>query len=347
MKPTRKPSTEELHEELEQALSRYFHKARRIQKLRRRRSNYSSSYTIENLELELDHGKHLSLIFKDLSPTSLLKTAKEVRPRFLYCPQREMETYGTVLDSERFGTAICYGSIERPDLQRYWLFLERVEGPLLWQVGRIEMWRQAAKWLTRLHSHFLANNGCSDALLPQCLLHYDTNHYMRWVTRAEDFLSRRRASLVEGLYASFRLLADNYDRVVKRLLSMPQTFIHGEFYPANVIIGKSGCNKRICPIDWEVAAVGPGLIDLAALTAGSWNPEQKQLLIKAYRDALEPVRDWPPSLSQLLELVDYCQLHLAVQWLGWSGQWSPPKSHAQDWLREAVGAARRLGVIGC
>jgi thiamine kinase-like enzyme len=27
---------------------------------------------------------------------------------------------------------------------------------------------------------------------------------------------------------------------------------------------------RVCPVDWEMAAVGPGLIDLAALTAGWW-----------------------------------------------------------------------------
>jgi hypothetical protein len=38
-------------------------------------------------------------------------------------------------------------------------------------------------------------------------------------------------------------------------------------------------------------------------------------------------------------------LQLAVQWLGWSGQWSPPLEHRQDWFAEARCAARGLGWL--
>jgi hypothetical protein len=43
-----------------------------------------------------------------------------------------------------------------------------------------------------------------------------------------------------------------------------------------------------------------------------------------------------------LTALDYCRLHLAVQWLGWAPEWSPPPEHTQDWLGEALGLARKL-----
>jgi len=36
--------------------------------------------------------------------------------------------------------------------------------------------------------------------------------------------------------------------------------------------------------------------------------------------------------------------HLALQWLGWSADWTPPPEHARDWLVEALAAAERLGL---
>src|SRR5260370_1214057 len=155
-------SGEDLRQELEQALSLHFGRPRRVRNLRRRRSIYSSSHTIENLQVELDHGTRLNLVFKDLSPTSLLVAARHVRPRFLYNPRREIETYSTILNPKKFGTPMCYGAVQHPELERYWLFLERVDGPLLWQMGRLETWERAARWLARLHSHFRFREGHRD-----------------------------------------------------------------------------------------------------------------------------------------------------------------------------------------
>src|SRR6476646_5400327 len=145
---------DELRGAVEQVLSQHFGASRRVKSLRRRRSAYSSSSIIENLEVGLDSGRRLRLVFKDLSPRSLLLTASQVRPRFLYQPRREIEIYRRILDYQRFGTPRCYGAIESPAQERYWLFLERVDGPLLWQRGRLELWEQAAKWLARFHTEF-------------------------------------------------------------------------------------------------------------------------------------------------------------------------------------------------
>ncbi len=38
----------------------------------------------------------------------------------------------------------------------------------------------------------------------------------------------------------------------------------------------------------------------------------------------------------------YFRLYIAVQWLGWSRDWSPPAEHAHDWLSEALSLAEEL-----
>lgn len=346
MRTRERVTTAELQKALEGALSQYFGRKSYIVDLRRRHSRYSSSFAIENLELRLVGGKQMSLVFKDSSPNSLLESARDVRPHFLYHPLREIETYRRILDPARFGTPVFYGAVSCPELERYWLFLERVPGPLLWQMGRIETWRQAARWLAALHSHF-AKGACRYMRRrPTPLLTYDRRLLTLWWTRAERFLSGTNVRFggKNGILRRFMHLAEQRDRIIARLLALPKTFIHGEFYPSNVILRREGTALRVCPVDWEVAGTGPGLIDLAALTSGAWSLEQKRSMVAAYREALDSTRDWPPSLPELMEAVQYCQLHLAIQWLGWAADWSPPKMHARNWLREAVRLSTALGI---
>jgi aminoglycoside/choline kinase family phosphotransferase len=267
-----------------------------------------------------------------------------VRPHFLYQPRREIEIYRRILDYQKFGTPRCYGAVESPAQERYWLFLERVDGPLLWQRGRLELWEQAAKWLARFHTEFdTSRNSCHQDSLEHILC-YDEQLFTTWLTRAEDFLSRKYAARSPHLWRRFYRVTNRYDEVIKRLLQLPTTFIHGEFFPSNIILRSFRGGWRICPVDWEVAALGPGLLDLAALTSGNWTREQKAKLVGAYRDALEPHNGWPPSMADLLEAVDYCHLHLSVQLLGWSSDWSPPEAHTQNWLGEAFRLAGSLGL---
>src|SRR5258706_11792668 len=77
--PNRVPR-DELRQALEQVLSAHFKTPRRIKHLRRRISAYSSSCTIENLDVTMDRGQKLSLVLKDLSPGSRLAAAKRCGP---------------------------------------------------------------------------------------------------------------------------------------------------------------------------------------------------------------------------------------------------------------------------
>jgi thiamine kinase-like enzyme len=155
---------------------------------------------------------------------------------------------------------------------------------------------------------------------------------------------RRRAAPSAQERRSIDWLAGHYNQVIERLIALPLTLIHGECYASNVLVEERADGLRVCPIDWELAAVGPGAIDLAALVAGSWTDQEWASLVMAYYDALEPCSYWRPSPAEFLAAVDASELHLAVQWLGWSSGWSPPSEHAQDWLAVAMHAAERLGL---
>jgi len=343
LRSTHNVPTSLLYESLETVLSNYFGRKRSIRQLRRRYSAYSSSYALENLELELDRGEHLRLVFKNLSPGSVLKTARQVRPGFIYHPEREIEIYRHILDPKRLGTPICYGAVEVPELERYWLFLERVDGPLLWQRGRLERWEQAAGWLAMLHTQYRGKRGNGNAPWRKYLARYDEHMLTTWLMRAEEFL-RRDGDNSREVWRRFTRLASRYDEVIARVLDLPMSLIHGEFFPSNVILRPGRRGWEICPVDWEMAAIGPGLIDLAALTAGNWSAEQKRKLVAAYREGLRTANGWLPSIPELFEAVAYCQLHLSIQLLGWASDWSPPKRHTQNWLGEALRLSGALGL---
>jgi aminoglycoside phosphotransferase (APT) family kinase protein len=166
------------------------------------------------------------------------------------------------------------------------------------------------------------------------LLDYDHAHYRRWIDRALTFAavpgrpSARRRSI--------EWLAPRYEAASEELLVLPRTIIHGEFYASNVLVAGDPAEPRVAPVDWELAATAPGVIDLAALVSGGWSEEDRGAIAAAYRTAAGP---FSPSPREL----DLARLCLAVQWLGWAEpSWRPPMGQRQDWLAEALSLAEGL-----
>ncbi len=338
--------TEELSLALKHALDKHFGKERWISGLDRRPSAYRSSFLLEELDVLLEDGARLAIMFKDLSPQALLPEAREAKPAFLHDPQREIDTYRGILAEQRLGTAACYGAVVDRQAERYWLFLERVNGRALWQVGEIGVWQEAARWLAVLHHRFAGKR----ELAGTRLLHHDRDYYRVWLQRAlefaacvsrsqDDFPNVKRKQYRHGL----ERLAERYDTVLERLAALPTTFIHGEFYPSNILIEEAVSGLRVCPVDWEMAAVGPGLMDLAALTAGTWTQEEEEAIALAYHEALPGMGGWSGP-EDFLAALDLCHLHMAIQWLGWSPRWTPPPEHAHGWLDEALRLTEKLGL---
>jgi hypothetical protein len=271
----------------------------------RRPFAYRSSAPMAELEVQ---GR--LLLLKDLSPSALTERARAGKLDFLHDPGRELEVYRSLLDGAGLGTAELAAAVLDPDRERYWLVVEKVSGNELYQVGELEWWREASRWLARCHDHF------EGLAATDSLVRYDGDFFALWPARA-----------------GVRL--DGYEAVAGRLASLPTTLVHGDLYASNVLVG----DGRVCPVDWELAGVGPGVLDVAALTMGL--PEADVgALAEEYRRALER----PPDHGSFAADLDCARLHLALQWLGWSADWEPPPEHARDWRSELPRLAERAGL---
>jgi Phosphotransferase enzyme family len=287
-----------------------------VEILERRPYAYRTSFPLDEALVRLPDGSVTTVLVKDLSRSAFDEPTRRAKPDFLYDPLREIEVYTEILDDRDLGTARCYGAVAVPEEDRYLLFLEKVDGAELWQKGELEEWESVARWAARLHR---------DVEPPESVhvIRYDGDYLRRWIDRALSFRGG----------VELERIAANYEAIVERLAALSRVFVHGELYPSNVLVS----GPRVCAVDWEMAGVGPGLLDLAAL-ASAWSDEDVARLARAYGDELgRPVEK---------QDLDSARLHLAVQWLGWSREWTPPREHAADWLGEAVRAAERLGLCG-
>jgi aminoglycoside phosphotransferase (APT) family kinase protein len=317
----RRPATSEL----ERALGRLVSESAAPLRIEERRpSSYRSTFPVELLGVRRMGEPLRRIVLKD-SSEGADHTARRVRASFLHDPLREIEVYRSVLRPRGLSAPDLVGAVVDPDRGRFWLFLEHVDGVPLWQVGEPEIWASAARWLADLHARF----GADTAELPRRLLRLDAGYFRLWFERARSHAG------VRGLDR----LAESYDRAASWAAAQPPTFLHGEFYPSNVLVERRGAEVRIRPVDWEMSAVGTGLFDLAALVSGAWSEDEREALTEAYRLAL-PAR-LRPGAAELRRGVDRCRLLLAGQWAGWSEEWTPPPQHAHDWLATAFQLAAK------
>lgn len=331
-------STEALQPVLEQQLGEHFGSPCAIVRLTRRPSEYHSSYSIEELSVALADGTCLDLIFKNLSESALLAGAQAAKPQLIRNPRREIEIYRSILSREKLGTPKFYGAKDDDRNREYWLFIEDVPGLELYQVGEIFAWQEAARWLARMHSCFrhrvpeLENNSN--------LLNHDGEFYWTWISRAREFAqsdSLEARNEIEKLFSGFA-------SVVERLTRLSRTLIHGEFYASNILVEQASDGLRVCPVDWEMAGVGPGLMDLAALVSGNWTDNERREIARAYHQAMTGSDVRAQTESEFWTALDYCRLALAIQWLGWSRSWTPPLDHQHDWRKEALELSTKLGI---
>jgi hypothetical protein len=275
--------------------------------LERRPYAYRTSFPLDEARVRLAGGEEAVVLLKELDRSALDRRTRAAKPDFVHDPTRELVVYEQILAPHDLGTAECYGTIDGA------LALEKVEGSQLSELGALEGWERAARSAARLHATVPCPS--SPSLLP-----YDAVYFRRWLERARRF---RPGPEIEALVPA-------HERAVTRLGRLPRVFVHGEFYPSNIVVASG----RVCPVDWEMAGVAPGVLDLAALATGR-EPAVVDRLVAVYG---EEAGARPTNAD-----IDAARVVLAVQWLGWSKSWTPPRQHATDWLAEAATAADGIG----
>jgi hypothetical protein len=163
----------------------------------------------------------------------------------------------------------------------------------------LSYWEQAAAWSGRFHAAHETRD--PDPAL-SFLIEYDAAYYAGW--------ARRTVENAAAQDLDFPWLADlcrHAEAAMAGLLEAPQTVIHGEYYPKNLLAS----DGTLYPVDWESAAFGPGEIDLATLT-DHCEPEVVRRCEAAYRLARWP-QGVPPHFTHSLELA---RLNVHLRWLG-------------------------------
>lgn len=237
----------------------------------------------------------------------LTSAARLPRPAFTVDPLREIVAYRDILPSVALDTPRYIASDTRPGTAC--LVIELVDGHPLWQAPGLRCWEAAARWLASLHA-------VSPPALPGPI-RYDAAEI------------RRRIELARWMPGVTQVAA----LVAERLARLPRCLVHGEFYPANVLVDDSSNSARIRPVDWETIGIGPAVLDLAALTAG-WDEAARRRIEDSYRAAC------PPAARPDEADIDLARLVLAAQWSGWSEAWTAPPEQRRDWraeLRELTG----------
>jgi aminoglycoside phosphotransferase (APT) family kinase protein len=309
------------------------HRAAPVEVSSRQPYRYATSAPLEWVRVRAADGSTADLILKDLARDRLLGDARASKPEDLWEPRRELEAYRQILSPEGIGAkcAVAVGG------QRPWLLIEKVPGVELWQVGELDVWERVAAWLGEVHAHFGGREDELRAANPH-LLDLDQRWWARWHDRASRALTEssdpRAHELLDAL--------SGYEVWTAELSRLPRTLVHGELYPSNVIVDTESDPVRVCPVDWEMAGIGPGVVDLAALVGG-WDGASRDRLILAYRTGLAGAGITDDAAIGSGEGLSVAQLHYALQWLGWSTRWQPPREHSHDWLGEALALANELG----
>jgi hypothetical protein len=185
----------------------------------------------------------------------------------------------------------------------------------------------AAAWAGRFHAEQEIRRRRT---APRGVNHYDRVYYAGWARRARLFARplRHRFLWLEGL-------CERFEGMIDELIGGPQTLIHGEFYPKNILLHRG----IIRPVDWESAAVGPGEIDLATLTEG-WTRQTTLRCESDYAASRWP-GGAPPGFRRQLAL---CRVYVHLRWLGDRPEWTLRRSSLWH-FKQLHKAARDVGAL--
>jgi hypothetical protein len=187
-----------------------------------------------------------------------------------------------------------------------------------------------------LHGHFA---GQADRLRAcDFLARHDADFFWSRVERARDVVAAVAPHLAGRLEGALR----RYGRCVEVMAGQPPTLVHGSYKPRHILVDLRSRPPGVCPVDWELAAVGSGLYDLAFLAYGLEPPGLGRLL-DAYRQEAQAYGLTLPDPGPARHAVDCFRLHRALKALaGARGRGLPEPAVAK-----LVESAERLSAVVC
>ncbi|HEV8379252.1 MAG TPA: phosphotransferase [Tepidisphaeraceae bacterium] len=310
---------------VEQIVGQHFHGGTSsIESIERKRSEFASFYASDIITVRLVSGEQFKIFLKDFGSFHHPKdTMKERR-------EREVVVYRDILPDARLDTAKYYGSVRNETTGRFWLLLEFVEGLPISHL-EFEDWVPSAGWLGRMYGYFSKHpelwKNCDALTVHNAdFFHSTAQQALQSVTEFSAVLGHRLDPIV-----------GRYDKTVAVMTSQPLTFVHGTYRPAQIIIDKTHTPARICPVDFEKAAIGASLYDLTFLVDGFDPPRLKQLF-DAYRQEAEGCGVSVADDEEMKRVVDCFRLHRVMSWLSLS----LARGYAPQSIHKLMGMAEEL-----
>lgn len=193
-----------------------------------------------------------------------------------WCPRADGESeafiYGEILEQLSLESVRCYGFVEEGAGEYGWLFLEDCGNTTI--SGKGESLRAAfSHWLARLHG--AASNLRIGGRLPE----RGPEWYLEILRRvrrdlcqsvAERDWSDRDRSVAESILVCLEILERSWHVLEELCVGLPQTLVHCDLQPKNVLIRHTDSGVAFLPLDWEEAGWGPPAPDLAKIDTVSY-----------------------------------------------------------------------------
>lgn len=174
-----------------------------------------------------------------------------------------------------------------------WLVLEAVEARAAAGGWDPPMYLQAIGLLARLHERFwnLADDLSAYPWLARPLtLDYEIHVYAAAQALGKIVRDERPSLLAQSaaVLSVLGQIVSQADQVVQPLRAVPFTLLHGDFWEGNILQDEDG---DMIVLDWQLAAIGPGVLDLLVLVTNSlWERDRLPVdpadLVASYREAI-------------------------------------------------------------
>jgi aminoglycoside phosphotransferase (APT) family kinase protein len=277
-------------------------------------------FPAEVLSVSLESGDEMSLFLKHLGSEQSDHPDKQRR-------DRETRIYEKLLGDDDLPVPRYYGSSWNETSKQREIFLEYIDDWNL-KYHDLEYWFMAARRLARFHAYFATQ--AERLLTCDFLLRFDTQYLYQWVDRALCVVGDQSV----GLAARLARVVNSYDRVSEVLARQPLTLVHNDLAPKNVMAYRSSNPARICFVDWEMAGVGCGLMDLVHLKYGL-DPVNDQKMCTAYCEEMAGTDLLPPDPQDMNSLFAACEVHQTIYRLAHSKSWHLPLAKVAEWVIEA------------
>jgi len=299
-----------------------------LQSLHRSRFPHIGSYDCDRVTATFSDGREIVLFLKDFARSRQSKDFVERRR------VRELEVYRQLLDSRALGTPAFYGSEWSEEQGRFWMLLELVRGETVDQIDE-RNGAPAVEWLAQFQAHFLER---ADKLRrADFLIEHDWSYF-----QSKADAARRDVAQIspEALNRLDDILAV-YEPTVRKTVDGPKFLVHGGFIPWHIFVDRSAAPPRVAVVDWELAARGSLLYDLAIFVDDA-EPSLRSILIEKYRERARQHGLPLPDQATMTEMIECFRIHRVIDWLSRSVEKSFSGKKVASLLKRAEAGCRQL-----